>query len=183
MRPEKKYLVDELNGYIEGSEYVFLTNFERVTVEETAQLRAVLEEHDAEFHVVKNRILRVAAAEREMPDLADMLSGQTAIVVGGPNAPAVAKALLKFHKDKEKNSIKGGVIGSSVLPADQFEEFSETPPLEVLQAQLLGLLNQPAQKMVMLLNVVPTDMVSILAAVPRSMLNVLNQKQAKDAAA
>ncbi|MEC8189676.1 MAG: 50S ribosomal protein L10, partial [Verrucomicrobiota bacterium] len=49
MRPEKKYLVEEVNEHLNKSEYVYLTNYDRITVDEIAELRAQLAEHDAEF--------------------------------------------------------------------------------------------------------------------------------------
>src|SRR5690606_13335012 len=83
MRPEKKYLVEEVRNHLDKSEYVFLTNYDRITVEETSTLRKSLAEHNAEFHVVKNSVLNIAAQEREYPDLKEWLAGPTAIIVGG----------------------------------------------------------------------------------------------------
>ena len=60
MRPEKEYLVEEVNTHLDKSDYVYLANYERITVEEIAELRASLSEHDAEFHVIKNSIFGVA---------------------------------------------------------------------------------------------------------------------------
>ncbi|MEM1223785.1 MAG: 50S ribosomal protein L10, partial [Verrucomicrobiota bacterium] len=54
MRPEKQYLVEEVSTHLDKSNYVYLTNYERITVDEIAELRASLSEHNAEFHVVKN---------------------------------------------------------------------------------------------------------------------------------
>jgi len=42
MRPEKQYLVEEVNNHLNKSDYVYLTNYERITVEEIAELRAQL---------------------------------------------------------------------------------------------------------------------------------------------
>ena len=78
MRNEKKYLVQEVANRLKESEYVFLTNYYRITVAETADLRARLAEQDAEFHVVKNTILQQAAKELEMPELDEILDGQVA---------------------------------------------------------------------------------------------------------
>ena len=85
MRPEKKYLVAEIDKHLEKSSYVYLTNYERITVDEIAELREALSQHDAEFHVIKNNIFGVAATARNLPDLSEYLQGQTAIVVGGNN--------------------------------------------------------------------------------------------------
>jgi large subunit ribosomal protein L10 len=165
MQPEKKFLVEEVGAYLDKSDYVFLADFERVTVAETEELRKILAGVGAEFHVVKNRILKIAAAERELGVNEENLIGPTAIVVGGDNAPGVAKALEKFFKDKKKLEIKGGVLESNAISVEQISDLAKLPPADVLKAQLLGLLNQPA-----------TQMVRIIQAVPQGMLNVLQAK-------
>ena len=60
MRVEKKYLIEEVAGHLRKSDYVILTNFDRMTVADVAELRSRLTAHKAEFHVVKNSSLRVA---------------------------------------------------------------------------------------------------------------------------
>lgn len=165
MQPEKKFLVDEVGSYLDKSEYVFLADFQRITVLETEELRKILAEHGAEFHVVKNRILKIAAEEREMELVDENLRGPTAIVVGGDDSPGVAKALEKFFKDKKKLEIKGGVLEKANITVDQVSALAKLPPADVLKAQLLGLFNQPG-----------TQMVRIIQAVPQSLLNVLQAK-------
>ncbi|MFU8847786.1 MAG: 50S ribosomal protein L10 [Opitutales bacterium] len=165
MRPEKKYLVEEVNTHLNKSDYVFLANYDRITVDETAALRGLLTEFDAEFHVVKNTIFGVAAEEKELPDLSEHLNGPTAIIVGGNNPAGVAKILTKFFKDKEKVELKVGVLDNKMLSKEQLEVLSKLPGIEALRAQLLGLLSQPG-----------TGLVRVLNAVPQSVLNLLQAK-------
>ena len=101
MREENKYLVQEVGDYLDKSDYVFFTDYNRITVIETAELRGSLAEEDAEFHVVKNSVLNIAAKEREYLDYENWLSGPTALVSGGSNPSGVAKVLEKFLKDKK----------------------------------------------------------------------------------
>ena len=61
MRAEKKYLIDEVETHLKKSDYVILANFTGVTVADAADLRAKLSAEKAEYHVVKNSSLRVAA--------------------------------------------------------------------------------------------------------------------------
>ena len=42
MRAEKQYLVNEVSTHLGKSDFVFLTNFERITVEESRDLRSRL---------------------------------------------------------------------------------------------------------------------------------------------
>lgn len=179
MRPEKQFLIEEINGHLDKGDYLFLTSFERMTVDEIAVLRSELFKHGAEFHVVKNRILNVAVVGRGLPDLSEYLEGQTAIVTGGKDAPAVAKALLKFAKDKDKATIKGGLLGSSAFGPGDAKAVSEMPPLEVIQGRLLGVLQAPAQKTVNLFHAVPQRTVNVLAAPASKFLAVLNAKKFK----
>jgi large subunit ribosomal protein L10 len=164
MRTEKKYLVEEAGAHLEKSDYVFLTDFNRITVAETRELRDTLAKQGAEFHVVKNSTLDVAAKERDLPDLGDWLAGPTAIVVGGNDPSGVAKVLKKFCKDKKKNEVKVGVFGDKTMTADDVNILADLPSIEILKAQLLGLLNTPATQMVSVLNAVPTSVVNVLQA-------------------
>jgi large subunit ribosomal protein L10 len=164
MRPEKKYLVEEVANRLKESNYLFLTNYFRITVAETADLRARLAEQDAEFHVVKNTILQQAAKAMDLPEMEALLDGQVAVVSGGRNPSEVAKILKKFHKEKDKVSIKGGALGPRLLTADEVDTLSQLPSLDVMRAQLMGLLNTPATQFVGVINAVPQAVVTVLKA-------------------
>lgn len=164
MREEKKYLVREVSSHLAKSEYVFLANHERVTVEDAEDLRTRLSSQSAEYHVVKNRILKVAARERSLPDISDGLDGHTAIIVGGNDPTEVAKIITKFFKDKDKCPVKVGVLGDTRMSAAEVEAFAKLPSKEVLRAQLLGLFNQPAQQMVRVMQAVPEGLLNVLKA-------------------
>jgi large subunit ribosomal protein L10 len=168
MRAEKKYLISEVEGHLQKSDYVILANFTKITVAETAALRAQLAPLKAEFHVVKNSSLRVAAQALGLPKLDDVLAGQTAIVVGGVDSPGVAKVLTKFFKDKQKVEVKAAVLSKKLITAKDVEALADMPSLEVLRAQLLGLLNQPGTALVRVLNAVPQGLVNVLQAKVRA---------------
>ena len=172
MREENKYLVEEVGTYLDKSDYVFLADYHRITVLETAELRGSLAAQEAEFHVVKNSVLNIAAKEREYIDYEDWLTGPTALVSGGSNPPGVAKVLEKFFKDKGKVEVKGGFLGKKNLQPDEIERLAKLPTIDLLKAQLLSLLNIPAQRMV-----------TILQAGPKSLLNVIQAKAKKEESA
>ena len=102
MRAEKKYLIDEVTTHLKKSEYVIVANYDKMSVEDVAKLRAKLAPEKAEFHVVKNSSFRVAAKAFGLPEVDKSLSGQTAVVVGGKNPAGVAKILKQYIKDKQK---------------------------------------------------------------------------------
>ncbi len=164
MRPEKKYLIREVNQHLDKSDYGFVTDFSRVNVEETAHLRAALAKSGAEFHVVKNTLLRVAMQERNMPDLSAVLEGPTALVTGGKEVSEVAKTLIQFAKTKDKGSVKGGFMSGRLMSASEVEVLSKLPSLDVMRAQLLALFNAPAQQCAAVLNAVPAGFLNVLQA-------------------
>ena len=164
MRPEKQYLVEEVNTHLEKSDYVYLTNYERITVDQIAELRANLAPFGAEFHVIKNSIFGVAAAANELPDLSEHLTGQTAIIVGGQDPSGVAKVINEFFKKKEKIDLKAGILNQRELSREEIIALSMLPGIDALRGQLLGLLSQPATGFVRVLNAVPQGLVNVLQA-------------------
>jgi large subunit ribosomal protein L10 len=152
MRAEKQYLVAEVDTHLKKSDYVILTNFTKVTVADTAELRKRLTAEKAEFHVVKNSSLRVAAKALGLPDLEASLAGPTAIVVGGKNSAGVAKVLKKFFEDKQKLEIKVGVMEKKLVSAADLAKIASLPSFEALRAQFLGLLTSNAASFVRVLD-------------------------------
>lgn len=164
MRPEKTYLVDEAKNHLAKSNYFFLTDYQGINADETSILRGKLAERGAEFHVVKNSSLRLAAPHNVINELNDELKGHTAIVIGGDDPSGVAKALGEYFKDTNKVSIKGGSLDDRVLTEDDIKTLAKLPGLESLKGQLLSLLNTLATKLVTVLSEPSRGMVTVLKA-------------------
>ena len=152
MRAEKNYLIAEVETHLKKSEYVILANFTKVTVSDVADLRAQLAAEKAEFHVVKNSSLRVAAKALGLPEIESALTGPTAVVVGGKNPAGVAKVLKKFFEDKQKLEVKIGVLDKKLVSASDLAKMADLPSFEALRAQFLGLLTSNAGAFVRVLD-------------------------------
>jgi large subunit ribosomal protein L10 len=168
MRAEKQYLIAEVETHLKKSDYVILANFTGMTVSDVADLRGRLSAEKAEFHVVKNSSLRVAARSLGLPELDGALTGPTAVVVGGRNSSGVAKILKQYFKDKQKIEVKAAVLSQKLITPKQVEQLADMPPLEILRAQFLGLLNKPASLFVRVINAVPQGVVNVLQARSKS---------------
>src|SRR5512132_623563 len=149
MRREKASIVSDLAAKLTRSPFVLVTDYQRMQVDQFGDLRNRLAPAGAEVRVVKNSFLKRAMSDSGLPDVADKLSGQTAIVVGEKD---VAPAL------------KIGVVDKSVLSAKEIEVLADLPSREVLLAQLLGLLLSPATKLVRLLNEPAASLARLLNA-------------------
>jgi large subunit ribosomal protein L10 len=152
MRAEKQYLISEVDTHLKKSDYVILTNYTKVTVADTAELRKRLAAEKAEFHVVKNSSLRVAAKALGLPEFENALAGPTAVVVGGKNSAGVAKILKKFFDEKQKLEIKVGVMDKKIVSAADLAKIADLPSFEALRSQLLGLFTQNAAAFVRVLD-------------------------------
>jgi large subunit ribosomal protein L10 len=152
MRAEKQYLISEVDTHLKKSDYVILTNFSKVSVADTAELRKRLAVEKAEFHVVKNSSLRVAAKALGLPEFESALTGPTAVIVGGKNSAGVAKILKKFFDDKQKLEIKIGVLDKKIVSAADLKMIAELPSFEALRSQFLGLLKSNAAAFVRVLD-------------------------------
>ena len=152
MRAEKQYLISEVETHLKKSDYVILANFTKVTVADVADLRKKLAAEKAEFHVVKNSSLRVAAKAMGLPEFENALTGPTAVVVGGKNSAGVAKILKQFFKDKQKLEVKVGVMDKKIVSAADLAKIADLPSFEALRSQLLGLFMQNAAAFVRVLD-------------------------------
>jgi large subunit ribosomal protein L10 len=151
MRDEKKYIIAEVEGHLKKSDYVYLANYTKVTVEDVANLRKKLAAEGAEFHVVKNSSFRVAAKALGLPEVDQWLGGQTGIVVGGTNPTGVAKILKSYFKDTQKVPVKGGIFEKKAVDSATIEKLAEVPAMPVLRSQFLGLLKVKPQQLAALI--------------------------------
>lgn len=164
MRVEKKTIVKELRERLSGSPYVILTDYTGLNVPQFAELRGGLDEVGAECRVVKNTFLRLAMKELELPEFGE-LQGQTAVVTGESDVCAAAKVLKKFAKDnKDRPEIRAAVLDNALLTREQVIELADLPSMDVLRAQLLGVLLAPATKLVRTLNEPGSSLARVLNA-------------------
>src|SRR5436309_4898084 len=152
MRPEKASIVSDLAAKLTRSPLVLGTDYQRRKVDQVGDLRNRLAPAGAEVRVVKNSFLKRAMTDSGLPDVADKLSGQTAIVMGEKDVAPVAKILKTFAAEFKVATLKIGIVDKSILSTKDVETLAELPPREVLLAQLLGLLLSPMTQLARLLN-------------------------------
>src|ERR1700676_4879223 len=152
MRPEKANIVSDLSKKLNQSPFILVADYQRRNVGHFADLRNRLAGTGAELHVVKNSFLKRAMSDSGLPDVADKLTGQTAIVTGENDVAPVAKILKLFAKEFKIAALKIGVVDKAVLSSSDVEALAELPSREILLSQLLGLLLAPATRLVRVLN-------------------------------
>lgn len=147
---QKEQTVSELRGIIAQSKGAILTNYRGLTVAEATTLRRKLRDADAEYHIVKNTLFKLALGNEISPELDELLNGPTAIAFARKDVVAPTKALLDFLRDLKKQDIKvkGGYIDGKIYSVEQVTALSKLPPREAIISQLIGTLNGPASQLV-----------------------------------
>src|SRR3954447_2675443 len=152
MRPEKASIVSDLSDKLNRSPFLLVTDYKQMKVDQFGELRNRLPPAGAGGWGGGNSFLKRAMADSGMPDVADKLTGQTAIVMGENDVAPVAKILKLFAAEFKIAALKIGVVDKSILSTADVEALAELPSREILLSQLLGLLQAPATRLVRVLN-------------------------------
>jgi len=147
-RKRKEELVDEYRELVEASRGLILSGYRGLTVHAAEDLRARVREVDGEFHVVKNSLIKLALEAAGVPLPESSLEGTTAVGFARSDIPAVAKAIVDLAKAGDVLTIKGGIVEGKLYAAPDIIRLAELPPLPIVQAKLLGLLQAPSGRVV-----------------------------------
>jgi len=164
MRVEKKFISAEYVARLSQSPFFIVVDYRGLSVAQFSELRKRLRGAGAEAHVVKNTLFRIAAKEAGVADLGNSLVGQVAVVSGQKDIAAAAKVLKTYQAEFEKPKLQFGYLGSKALTGDEIRAIAELPPLNQLQAKLLGVLKAPAQKLAALINTPGTQVALVIKA-------------------
>jgi large subunit ribosomal protein L10 len=162
-REKKEVLITDYAQRVGSSEAIIITNYRGLKVTQLQELRAKIREAEGGFAVVKNTLARRALEQAGLPAPDDLLTGPVAIGFCYHNIAGVAKVITDFAKSNENLMVKGGLMGRQVIDEDGVRSLASLPSLDVLRAQLLGVINAPA-----------TQLAGVVASGVRQLVNVFN---------
>lgn len=171
-RDKKEVLVKEYLDQLNVSEAVIITSYRGLRVSQVEQLRRKIREAEGSFAIVKNTLAERALKEAGLPVVEEMLTGPVGIGFCHHNVSGVAKAITDFSRQNELLAIKGGLLGSRVIDEAGVKNLANLPSLDVLRAQLLGLISAPA-----------SQLAGVVAGGVRQLVNVVNAYAEKEAEA
>jgi large subunit ribosomal protein L10 len=140
-----------LTQYIEWvgkSQAVVLVEYSGLKTSNLDAIRVKVREAGGEFHIVKNTLAKLALEKAGFKVPADYAENSTAIGFAFSDPAGFAKALTEATKSLEAVKIKGGFMGAMTLNPAEVKALASLPPLPVMRAQLLGILQAPAGKLV-----------------------------------
>ena len=164
-RTDKETFVAEIRDRLGRAPVMYLTDFSGLNVKSMTALRQKLRDNGAEFVVGKNRLVKLALQDTDMPDLSEALVGPTGVVFGYDDAVSAAKVLTEFAKENDdRPTFKAGVLENKLLDAAQIDALAKLPPRDQLLAQLAGALAQPMAALASVLEAKTQEMSGLLEA-------------------
>jgi len=165
-KADKEKVIADLTERLSSADALLVADYRGMSNSQLASLRVELLKHGAKLSVVKNTLTRRAAEAAGADALLAMLEGPTAIafVEADGNAVAVAKALSDAAKDTKILALRGGVLSGNPITGDEIERLAKLPPLEILQAQLVGVIVAPLTQLAAVLNAPLQNLVGLINA-------------------
>lgn len=163
--PKKEMTVNELTELFARATLVVAGDHRGLKVSELQGLRRAVRSGNAEVHVVKNTLARLAANAANRPAVLELLSGPTTLVLGFGDQVEAAKALTDYLRSSRLAfPLRAAALDGRVLSPDALNALASLPPRDVLIAQLLGTLNAPVAGLATVLNQVIAGFVRVLDA-------------------
>ena len=147
----KRATVAELTTLLQASPSSIVTDYRGLKVSEIGAVRRSLREKGIHYHVVKNRLAKIAADQAGVTELSGLLEGPTAIAVGIDDESQLAKAFLDAVRPYKVVVVRGGVIRGRRIEASDVTRLAELPSREGLLAPLAGAIASPLSTMAGLL--------------------------------
>ncbi|HEY9089498.1 MAG TPA: 50S ribosomal protein L10 [Anaerolineaceae bacterium] len=145
-KKQKGEMIAQYEDLLNKSQGIFVLEYKKMTQKEIDTLRAKVREAGGEFHVVKNTLMTVAL-ERHGVTGDKIFDGASVAGFALSDAPAIAKIFGDATRNAEMFKLKGGYLGKQSINASQVKSLADLPPLPVMRARLLGVLQAPAAQL------------------------------------
>lgn len=151
-REDKAVLIDELKEKFASYPFFYVMDASGMSVADTNAFRRLCFERGLEYKVIKNSLIK-KVLEDNGTDYSEfntkVLKGFSGVVFSKESGNAPARLLEEFHKKgNSKPELKGASIDSSLyIGADQLPALTKIKSRLELIADLVGLLQSPAQRL------------------------------------
>jgi large subunit ribosomal protein L10 len=147
-KAQKETILTQYVEWVGKSQAVILVEYSGLKMNNLDAIRSKVREAGGEFHIVKNTLAKLALEKAGFTVPADYTEKSTAIGFAFSDPAGFAKALTEATKGMEAVKIKGGFMGAVALKPAEVKALASLPPLPVMRAQLLGILQAPSSKLV-----------------------------------
>ena len=160
-KEKKKKYIEEMKKFFTSRSSVFVTHYQGLNVKQLDLLRDEMRKHGILFRITKNRITKLALKDTKYKKLENLFNGPTAVAFSD-DAITSAKILTKFTKTNSHLKIIGGIMEEEPLTKEEVANIATLPTLDEARAKIVGILKDPAQKIMSIL-LAPGSKIAILA--------------------
>jgi len=159
----KQAAVAELRQQLQANPTLIVSEYRGLTVREIQEIRRSLRRQDVTYRVIKNRLMKIAAADTVGSALDALLTGPTAIAFGN-DAGATAKAVIDTMRPYRQVKITGALLGDRTIDADSVTRLASLPNRETLLSQVAGAFAAPMATTAGLFDAPLRDIAGLVAA-------------------
>ena len=139
----KRETIAELTEEARSATAMIVSEYRGLKVSEIGEIRRSLRKQGITYHVVKNRLMKIAAREAGSEALGILLEGPTAVAFVTGDEGAAAKAVLDAFRPFRVVKVTGAVLGDRVVNAEGVTRLAALPGRDVLLAQVAGTIAAP----------------------------------------
>jgi large subunit ribosomal protein L10 len=161
-KSEKKKDLEALKKQFEQAQHIFVTGYEKLTVQQDFELRKTIRGAGGGYKVIKNNLAEKAAEGTPAQELMKNLAGMTSLAYTSKDPVALAKALTTYAKTNPSFTFKAGIVEGRVIDIRSIQELANMPSKEGLIAKVMWLINSPAQRLAVSLNGVVRNLAVVL---------------------
>jgi large subunit ribosomal protein L10 len=147
-KSDKEKDLEALKKDFEKAQNIFVTSFEKLTVQQDFELRKTVREAGGSYRVVKNNLAEKASEGTPAEDLMSKLVGMTSMAYTTKDPVALAKALTTYAKANPSFTFKAGLVEGRAVDVKSILELAALPGREQILGKVLFLIQASAQRLV-----------------------------------
>lgn len=146
-KEDKKKDLESLRQDLERLNNLFVTGYEKLRVGQDFELRKVVRNAGGSYRVIKNNLAEIASEGTASEQVLKGLRGMTSLAFTTADPVALAKALTAYAKTNPTFTFKAGLVEGRVIDVKAITDLANLPSKDQIFAQLLFLINSPAQRL------------------------------------
>jgi large subunit ribosomal protein L10 len=147
-KSDKEKDLEALKKDFEKAQNIFVTSFEKLTVQQDFELRKTVRDAGGNYRVVKNNLAEKASEGTPAEDLMSKLVGMTSMAYTTKDPVALAKALTTYAKANPTFTFKAGMVEGRAIDVKSIQELAALPGRNEILAKVLFLIQASAQRVV-----------------------------------
>jgi large subunit ribosomal protein L10 len=161
-KSDKEKDLEALKKDFEKAQNIFVTGFDKLTVQQDFELRKAVRGAGGNYKVIKNNLAEKASQGTPAQDILSNLAGMTSLAYTAKDPVALAKALTAYAKVNPTFTFKAGLVEGRVIAVKSIQELANLPSREEILSKVLFLIQASAQRLVTSINGVGRNLAVVI---------------------